>query len=1725
MKPKNKKGAEFGFIISAIIVIVLLFGVSVFFTGAAWKGVKSFFGIEIEEDTTDFVYGKGCVDIASCSMDAFACAVNSMGRKEEIWKNKDDAKKYCSGYTHIYEAPSQPEVVGAAIAKLTGMATGSSVLAQLGTPNEDGIYTVSQGGASDIYFQYSNGDWFWSPDHDNWMKTDTTTVSAGSYKGQKPVQANIDLINKLNKEDPSPSEVADYYCKGIYFENICVECQGKDDSFNCQVKQFNLMQDLEKGNLDKAQLAVQGSGDPYYIAYYESFPEGEDKYWQADMFSWSVPIIVTAAVTNAVLGPGRGLGKSVSQHFNALNAQGIKKLSKEGTKATAKAFASQVVSQSLILKGIRKLLALAKGSTKSMLVKKKLILYAIQNMDDAFVKSLPDEGLDDLMREIGKKMARDGSIAKEAIEESFELVIRKYGDNAIDASASIARKIVSNLDYDGALKAVSTSTGAKAVLQKATKTYIREAIEESDEIAIELVRNADAEKLVMGLTGDTAHTLAEKIYISGPVPRGEITKFLTDNPGVARTIRDILSDTMNGNPLPANIQGVITPHNLISKAQTVAKRVADTNIDLITSNPKLALKSSAIQSSFRSLMSSESDDVIKAAAKAGKGNIMTTLSKELSQDMVGQLDDLAKLTGKITKSQLRLFSKIEKFESFMAQFYGGDAATARALAQQLDTKTLKTIEALADFSPTIQRNALSSSASMLSEVSPKSLNKMMKALDNVDAVILQNSYKKIEKWLPWIATGVYVTYEGITEDDFNLKEVGLEGGAVLVASTIASKVGVKTLKLGDFVRKNKLATLLVLGLTTNIIDQQLERNLPHGSNTLQLSTAIGPTKGELDSREFTSEVSPVYIELVKDRNQPPERFHLASPCKADLYLSRGKTICRMHKDISQYDFYNFGLGAIAVDSDTIVYGFSEDNTLITADHDPEINQRFENLKEFLKSKRTEIKDKNLEYGNEIYNEANWNWFNQDDNGERKNTASFTGWKYNLDWNQAHGEHKTALAVDKEGKLRVYEPFLNYWKTIRKVEQHTTDNLAYGAIVFHVSDGGEPLKTKSGWKYISINNVLFTRKDSTGEIQYYDKDNDKWEIFYLPIHNKEGNIIHFEPEDIKLNVDLTEDQKLWMFTERKHIKESNSDEEVKEYNEYVSDLVSSKFRHYETTRTINREEFFKKIEQADTYKSGCGISYAEEYHNYCCKYNYLEEGKDTEYELVSISSTCEDKTDGEGYFVTGGFGGGYVPPTIVAHASITNMANCGIKTQRDTTQYDNCAEAVQLYHEITYEDRDKYFYSELFDYDQEVHETIEQAEQSLLEIYKSALSTPELFKIIGKYSEYVAIVNDPKCKGSGKLWGCIIELLWDKNKGYFGTVNWATKGYMELESLKSVGDLLGSKNEFIDIRTKVDSAKNKGDHEYKWQGTDIALYMQYRFQDCLESANLISDIPVFYKLYDLDKYNSLAESDYISRCAQGINGIFPKFLMKKMIPHHLSYRRRIGTMADFDRYVIPEFRRIETDLNYDDDTFYDIMTKKRYYQSKADAIENARAASLLIKYFDKDYDRITSDDFIEFRKIMNTLQKNYPDKIDASKAKKLCKQPEMFEGSQFFENPHVNIAKSIQVTPNMHPYQENANYCYSNAYSSAQKWLYGGTILSSIFLDPILASAAEFFTGGCFGATVAAPGSMLCARGTLLAKGAIDATILRAIERTKTWPNHKLPNDPPESIPIDEFHSS
>jgi len=91
--------------------------------------------------------------------------------------------------------------------------TEAEILLRLGQPDADGIYEYEAPGATPIWYRYYITDtWEWTPYDpsstlDCWMPVAETTVSnscGGSFDGKQPVQANIDIINFLNINNPTP---------------------------------------------------------------------------------------------------------------------------------------------------------------------------------------------------------------------------------------------------------------------------------------------------------------------------------------------------------------------------------------------------------------------------------------------------------------------------------------------------------------------------------------------------------------------------------------------------------------------------------------------------------------------------------------------------------------------------------------------------------------------------------------------------------------------------------------------------------------------------------------------------------------------------------------------------------------------------------------------------------------------------------------------------------------------------------------------------------------------------------------------------------------------------------------------------------------------------------------------------------------------------------------------------------------------------------------------------------------------------------------------------------------------------------------------------------------------------------------------------------------------------------------------------------------------------------
>ena len=120
-------------------------------------------------------------------------------------------------------------------------------------------------------------------------------------------------------------------CPGPHYGPVCVDCSLvqliNKKAPKCKVIGFELPQDIQR---TLAQEWIQGFGDPKYILYYESFPEGEGKYWAANLLSTSAVPLVLSGVASFALGPAGGLGGKTKEAIKqGLGKQFVKQIAKD----------------------------------------------------------------------------------------------------------------------------------------------------------------------------------------------------------------------------------------------------------------------------------------------------------------------------------------------------------------------------------------------------------------------------------------------------------------------------------------------------------------------------------------------------------------------------------------------------------------------------------------------------------------------------------------------------------------------------------------------------------------------------------------------------------------------------------------------------------------------------------------------------------------------------------------------------------------------------------------------------------------------------------------------------------------------------------------------------------------------------------------------------------------------------------------------------------------------------------------------------------------------------------------------------------------------------------------------------------------------------------------------------------------------------------------------------
>jgi hypothetical protein len=313
-------------------------------------------------------------------------------------------------------------------------------------------------------------------------------------------------------------------------------------------------------------------------------------------------------------------------------------------------------------------------------------------------------------------------------------------------------------------------------------------------------------------------------------------------------------------------------------------------------------------------------------------------------------------------------------------------------------------------------------------------------------------------------------------------------------------------------------------------------------------------------------------------------------------------------------------------------------------------------------------------------------------------------------------------------------------------------------------------------------------------------------------------------------------------------------------------------------------------------------------------------------------------------------------------------------------------------------------------------------------------------------------------------------------------------------------------------------------------SDTAGYLSYIMPDSWAGAIAETAVSIDVKLglltdktfkgLSMMNQNEFTTSKFMSYCISGLGGIYPAYLEKKMIPHYSGMRPRIADSVQFEKYVIPEFRRMENDRNIADDGYSELLLKKRYYGMKEKVLQTmdseAGYKDDVAKYLGMSSTifELSSRDFNTWYVVSNTLAKKYDDKIEKENAVKFCfnGQTERAgnEDSPSFWDVKIVKPETITVKADMGGYKgynKGNNYCYGAPKTTWQKSADWVVFFSTLLLDYPTAVAAEYFTGGCFGLTAAAPALVPCARAALLIKGAAEAYIQQKAAQETAWPKH------------------
>lgn len=434
---------------------------------------------------------------------------------------------------------------------------------------------------------------------------------------------------------------------------------------------------------------------------------------------------------------------------------------------------------------------------------------------------------------------------------------------------------------------------------------------------------------------------------------------------------------------------------------------------------------------------------------------------------------------------------------------------------------------------------------------------------------------------------------------------------------------------------------------------------------------------------------------------------------------------------------------------------------------------------------------------------------------------------------------------------------------------------------------------------------------------------------------------------------------------------------------------------------------------------------------------------------------------------------------------------------ENKNYSACKDALEGYQNILYNQGAGYFEQSEIPIDQ-IEERMETAEELMLDIFRSAADYRELFEIVGLPKDYCDSVSLNE-----RFW-CIVNTLKEETP-YFSslraTISKDGEAGMSLLGVIASGDPLFSDRDYDIVKGNVrlnifleGREIRNPKYEHFWSSPEIATYVYYKNMDCMQAATIMSTIPAFAKLYDLDEPFGQGKNEYAGRCAIGFNAIYPAYLEKKMIPFFSSRRPAIMYYDAFGEYIIPELRRIEKDRKFSDDTYEELIEKNNYYQTKAKILEMVNQQQA---YFKKIAD-INVNDYRLWLEIQKQLGTRFPQNIVVNGVRVCDKDNKDSLLSTFGTNSKRTIKiPAISVEPSFAAYKNDsnkANYCYAIPLSWFDRNAEWAILVAGIFVD----ASVEAFV-------YSTTGNLLLARAAVAVTGAAQAVMLEEIRVERAWP--------------------